>query len=587
MKTIQKLCAFFAILLSLHLQAQPGIETTIEGRILDQKTGNPIAYANIYNKRTQKGTISNLDGYFKLLVERGSDTLVVSFLGYQSILVLLTERKSFYEVFLQESAQLLSEVTVKPGDDGPLYELIRACKNNQLKRPETSKVYYGLKSYVDETQVELVECFYNGTLAGYDLDALYLKTGRFALQPKQQRFFISKESSRAISMLKLLDDNAWFPVSPLSLSTKQLKKSYYMDLLKQYRDENRDSVVVLNFVPKDSSGTFFTAQLWVNETQKYLMKVELSCLNATRHPFLPLFQTDSINQVALQITRTFAATGGQAHFQHIDFGYKVIYKSRDKKVYQVATNAVLYAYDFGKAFWLPKFEFTAEVTDDFRKINAMPYQAYFWENNQELKLNDQQNQNEQFFNSPGTMTNQTAFSKNAYTPKGILEHPYVFWTRNRLSFTGQYELEGASGNIAGKAALEKPYRISIKLFLDATPLAGQMHTATATVFDPLSSYYRLPVTDTVLCFVNLYFDLMELERRALEEEIRQSDQSIHTIERLYEARLIKIEDLSRQYFEEVERGEKKKGLKKWNDLVKSKLGIDNIEFFKLYQQTGE
>ncbi len=586
MKTIQTLCAFLALVLPLQLNAQPGLEIIIEGRILDSKTAAPIAYANIYNKRTNKGTISNLDGYFRLSGEGLSDTLVISFLGYQSTLLLLRDRKTFYEVRLQESAQLLGEVTVTPGDDGPLYDLIRACKNNQLKRPKTSKIYYGLKSYVDETQVELVECFYNGTLAGYDLDALELKTGRFALQPKQKRFFISKESSRAISMLKLLDENAWFPVSPLSLTKPQLKKSYYMDLFKQYRDENRDSIVVLNFVPRDSSGAYFTAQLWINETQKHLMKVELSCLNATRHPFLPLFQTDSINQVALQITRTFAATAGQAHFQHVDFGYKVTYKSRDKKAYQVATNAVLYAYDFGKAFWLPKFEFTADVIDDFRKINAMPYQAYFWENNEELKLHDQQNQNEQFFNHPNNLTNQTAFSKNAYTPNGILEHPYVFWTRNRLSFTNQFEAN-PSTKTAGRPALEKPYHIGIKLFLDVNLLEGELHTTTAAVFDPLISYYRLPVTDTVLCFVNLYFDLMELERQELEAEIRQSDQSIETIERLYEARLAKTETLSSQYFREVERGAKKKEMKKWNDFVEEKLGIDNIEFFKLYQQNGE
>ena len=587
MKTIQKLCAFLALVLPLHLNAQPGLETTVEGRILDQKTSEPIAYANIFNKRTQKGTISNLDGYFKLSVERRSDTLVVSFLGYQSTLLSLAERKNFYEVRLPESAQMLGEVTITPGDDAPFYDLIRACKNNQLKRPQTSKIYYGLKSYVDETQVELTECFYNGTLAGYDLDSLQLKTGRFALQPKQKRFFISKESSRAISMLKLLDKNPWFPVSPLSLTKQQLKKSYYMDLFKQYRDENRDSVVVLNFVPRDTSGVFFSAQLWINETKKYLMKVELSCPNATRHPFLPLFQTDSINQVALQITRTFTATAGQAHFQHVDFGYKVTYKSRDNKVYQVATQAVLYAYDFGNAFWLPKFDFTADVTDDFRKINAMPYQAYFWENNEELKLNDQQNQNELFFKHPDNLTNQTAFSKNAYTPNGILEHPYVFWTRNRLSFTGKYEREAASGKTTSGSVLEKPYRIGVKLFLDANLLAGRMHLTTAAVFDPLISYYRLPVTDTVRCFVNLYFDLMELERQALEEEIRQSDQSTKTIERLYEARLTKMEALSRQYFGEVERGERKKGMKQWNDLVKEKLGIDNIEFFKLYRDSGK
>jgi len=80
MKTQKLFFAFLATLLAGPFYAQPELTSTtenpVEGRILDSKTATPIAYANIYNKRTNKGTISNLDGYFRLSCERLSDTLV-------------------------------------------------------------------------------------------------------------------------------------------------------------------------------------------------------------------------------------------------------------------------------------------------------------------------------------------------------------------------------------------------------------------------------------------------------------------------------------------------------------------------------
>jgi hypothetical protein len=56
---------------------------TIHGYINDAETGERLLYANVYNKTTFEGTISNTFGFYSLSFPNGEITLVASFLGYR------------------------------------------------------------------------------------------------------------------------------------------------------------------------------------------------------------------------------------------------------------------------------------------------------------------------------------------------------------------------------------------------------------------------------------------------------------------------------------------------------------------------
>lgn len=575
------LCALLALVAPCLLAAQQGqrkTEFTIEGQVLDQKNGEPIPYANVYNKSADRGVITDLEGYFKVAAQSSSDSIVVSFIGYQSYLLRPDKAPEHsYEVRLQESAQTLSEIVVKPKDDDFLYELLNACNQRRSELHSAARMAYDLKSFVGNKQVELVEGFYNGHIKGYDLQKLDFKTGRIALQPSHRRFFISTESSRAIVMFKLFSENDYFPINPLSLNKHRLKKTFYLELHQKYVDEKQDSVYVIDYLPKGLEGYAFKGRIWVNRSRNNYIKITLECANALKHPFLPLFPDDAIRTVHLNITRSFEEIDGEAYFKHIDFNYLINYQFGGGQNYNISTNAVLYAYSWNKLFLLPKFTFVDEEISDYRKINAIPYNSFFWKNNHELKLSDQRNRNELFFNDIQSVTNKKLFSDNAYLGRSLLEHPYIIWSADRMSFRSQFQ-EDEKKN---PSFLETPYVLSVKLFMDINFIKDSIQISTATIFDPYESYYHLPVNDTVLCFVNTYFDLVEIERRALEQEIGQSDKSIPRLEALYEARLAKIEELSKRYFKEVKRGLHRRALKEWNYYVFKKLGIDNMLFFKI------
>lgn len=81
----------------------------ITGTILDE-TGEPVIGANVVQKGTTNGTMTDLDGAFSLNVPNNA-TLVISFIGYNSMEVNVAG-KSKITVTLKEDTQKLEEVVV-------------------------------------------------------------------------------------------------------------------------------------------------------------------------------------------------------------------------------------------------------------------------------------------------------------------------------------------------------------------------------------------------------------------------------------------------------------------------------------------
>ncbi len=57
---------------------------TLTGRVIDQKTGEPLPGVSIQIKGTIRGTTTNMDGYYTLVPQSLQDTLIFSYIGFQS-----------------------------------------------------------------------------------------------------------------------------------------------------------------------------------------------------------------------------------------------------------------------------------------------------------------------------------------------------------------------------------------------------------------------------------------------------------------------------------------------------------------------
>ncbi len=150
-KTLLKktsLCIFFSCIVTL-VSAQ----ITIQGKILNAETKQPVENASVYFNNTQIGATSDEKGQFKLYTKRLYSDLVISAIGYESKTVNTSANLTNYTILLKEKTNSLMEVTVSTGKNdwnkwGDLFSMLllgnnpfnrRNCK---IMNPNDIKFYY-------------------------------------------------------------------------------------------------------------------------------------------------------------------------------------------------------------------------------------------------------------------------------------------------------------------------------------------------------------------------------------------------------------------------------------------------------------
>ncbi len=87
-----------------------GNQRALTGKIVDAKTGDPLIGASILDRKSQKGTVSGLDGTFSLTIPNGTKHLTVSYVGYDMKTTPVSG--SVLVIALGESKQSLNELVV-------------------------------------------------------------------------------------------------------------------------------------------------------------------------------------------------------------------------------------------------------------------------------------------------------------------------------------------------------------------------------------------------------------------------------------------------------------------------------------------
>ena len=122
-----------------------GQHITISGNVKDSRTKEGIPFVNLSIKNSTKGTVSNVNGGFTLIVpnELMTDTLLVSFVGYQSRYVPIKDIVEEIEILLQSHNIQMKEVLVRPKP--PTYyinEAVNMMETNFPSSPFATQAYY-------------------------------------------------------------------------------------------------------------------------------------------------------------------------------------------------------------------------------------------------------------------------------------------------------------------------------------------------------------------------------------------------------------------------------------------------------------
>lgn len=570
---------------------------TIVGKVSDYKTKEAIPFAKIYNKSIGQGTLTDENGSYSIPAKNLTDTLIISFIGFEKKTISILTIEPLY-IRLNESVQIISEVVASAKSNDYLYDLLVETKKYLPKKESKTKAYFEMKTYIDSQHVELLEGYYNVHLNDYNIDDMQLKAGRFALNEVNQTKFVSLESSKAIVLLKLFANNEYYPSSPTDFKKRQLHKKFKLQLEKRYLDNDQNTVYVINYMPVDSSSNYFNGQIWIDSNNHHLLKITENVKNAQRHPFITYaYGADSLNNVNFTINKTYRFEKDKVLLDHIDFDYSLHYYSTASSTkgirvggenadYVVTSKAILMAYDT-TLFQLPIIRFPDGNIGDYYKISAIPYNSFFWDYNTENTVSKTKLENEFYFNNESTTRSDNfkfSSSSNEKMKYGF-EKPFIIWSGKRILFREDIEKMEA---LKKKTTLNsEKYRLSVQLFLDINTYQDTTNILTKTIIDPFESFYYLPMDNTSHCFINIYFDLMEIERRKLQETLLIEEKNHENLIEIYNSFMLELEHYSSKILKSLEHGKNIKALVEMNKYVNQELRINNMQLFEVSEYTKE
>ncbi len=135
----------FLIFSSLQISTAQSI--LLQGIVVDAKTNEKLPFVHITVNKGELGTITDIDGRFKLLIDIPVEQIVFSYIGYEPFTYQIKEPEDLkplrnpLKIKLFEQNRSLAEITISAGEN-PAHRVIKqAVKNRRQNDPNRIKAY--------------------------------------------------------------------------------------------------------------------------------------------------------------------------------------------------------------------------------------------------------------------------------------------------------------------------------------------------------------------------------------------------------------------------------------------------------------
>lgn len=574
----------------LSLINQVLFSQTIKGYVLDKENKEQLAFASLVFKSNLKGTISNEDGKYKLdITGKQSDTVIVSYVGYKKQEILVEDLMGSFNILLSKSQNQLKEVVINANDDF-VYELfaevLKGYRKDRIKRQ--SKTFFALQSSVDNQPLEMIEAFYNGVYTNsYGFESIDLKNGRIGLTDFYNQFYISLNTTDLVAGYSPFQvRSSWdqlLPLGPGNFRVGKIKKLFRFEIEK-YFNEGEEERYVLVFQPK-SKGKYFEGKAFINATKMRLERLEL--YNNRKNDFVePINKGDKIDSLDYKMTLEFDPATNYAQLKNVQVDYSLLYfHASNATRKKINTKALFYFYAHNNQFMTPLFSSVGQISD-YNKILTIPFNSDFWKENYQLEKTKDQEYYTSFFQKHGVLINHSEKSQMS----DYLKSNFQLWKRGeRLSIKKLNA--NLSVNQADKSKvtvktdvykqmpLSEMYAIDAQLMLDVSKIKKRNKVRLYTAINTTTSFYFLDRNNLSECYINMYFDLFEIERLKIEKELNEKERSYEEIVNKFRGHLTGFNQQLKRFVNEIDHGKDKEALEKWNKYIMQHLGVDNKRMF--------
>ena len=191
--------SFLVLMCSLFMHFTYAQSLTLEGKVVDAGDKEPLAFVNVLYGDPPKGTVTDIDGMFRIEVSPSVRSITFSYLGYQKKKVPVDSLTSISEptIEMKSKSFTLDEVVVKPGINPAVPVIHKVYENRKRHNPENLDAF-SYRSYnkfvftIDSSRIEGKTKKSPGDTATVDSTELRLK--RF--MDKQHIFLMESVSER-------------------------------------------------------------------------------------------------------------------------------------------------------------------------------------------------------------------------------------------------------------------------------------------------------------------------------------------------------------------------------------------------------
>ena len=547
------------------LRAQESLEIIL----LDKIDNNPISFAHISSENNEISALSNEDGSFSVRLPL-QQNLTITHIQYQPFL--LTNKELRDTIFLLPSNYQIEAIEVL-ADDNKAFRFIKKCKKVLKKQniARSCKSYLSLQTHIDNLPQEFIEGYYNSSQRQGMLHSLDLKAGRIAMAPDSlKRYFVTISNTKAILFHDLLSINSNYPINPFS--TNRIRKRY---AVASFIESKKD--VYIKLVPKVKGPHFFEMEITMDKLSYAPKLIELYIPETNVHPFIPINGKDLIDKMSLRIKNQYTKYNDQLVLELINFENQYRYHDKSRKfedVRNISTNAIVFNYKIDEEFLIPLFEYSPDH-NDYRKISFFPFNNALLNETRIIDYSSFQKKSLEYFKTNGFIVN---FYDKQWNMNGkqheFFEENNIIWSKSE-----RWALKPKSFDI-NKTDIMPPSKVEIQHLIDATKTKDSVQILSRNIIDIFQSKYYLNNEPHEMAYINIAFDLSEIELRKTLSKI-ENLKDLKEIEQIFQIRKQEWEDYYRTYRRETNYGKNLKNLSKYNEIVLIELGINNFTYFKI------
>ncbi len=336
----------------------------IKGIVKDSSDKALLIGASIRDEVLGKGTVTNENGEFELILESLPSNLVISHVSYQTKKVKVNV-SDFLTVNLTQRTILLPEIVVGNEAEKIMNEVIKNVSRD--KDTYNYKAFFQKISLDGDTFTKIHELFFDVQYKNGGVQRIHPTNSRYA-ELTNQRFEHVNLFRQSLYYVRMIDSTLNFPISPQLQNTR----SYKLDSYLLTETGNRIAVINCKIISNSSS---FVGQIFVDTDINSLQRIE-----GTFYDENQLVQS----QTEIVLNYRINEKSGLASFDHL----QLIYTLQTKGIEQLTFTEkawLLFLEEFPKEQFENTKSYSPFQKSIQKKIKQTPYSSQFWNTNIPIK----------------------------------------------------------------------------------------------------------------------------------------------------------------------------------------------------------